>query len=145
MKVGELREKLLSENSEERAVIFNNLAIRYTKGTDIDINFKDELIAYVSSTREEKETVEEAITFMGKTITNINGLIQIAQYLGIEVGEVKPVTLTDKQIESYESKINELNVRLASGDNENNIKLAKAEASLSVYERLTAREITIKA
>jgi hypothetical protein len=90
MKVAELRERVLAAGGELK---FESLVFTYEKERDLDINANDTLIAWITKGTKDDEDVVKAISTSGE-LENVASLAELAQYIGLPVGEIKAITVT---------------------------------------------------
>lgn len=90
MKTKELREKIKNAGGK---IEIEGLKFQYTEGSDVDIYDEYELVAYISSSRNDDDLASEAASAVS-AIKHINVLNKIAIFFGIEVNGVKPITVT---------------------------------------------------
>lgn len=76
----------------------------YEEGEDINIKTAQDLIAWIDKDKSEEGEVAKEISIMDLAFKNINGLIAFAQYIGMEVMDVKP-TVVEKQVVVPDVKI----------------------------------------
>lgn len=122
MIIKELREKVQASGGE---IEYKNIVISLTSN-DIDIKTKDgHLIAYVNDNLSDDDIVQDVSSVMIGAISHIDELNDFAQFIGLTVAKVEPITIT-KEVEK--------------NDTEKHTLAGKVEA----YEKiLIGRELTV--
>ena len=96
MKIKELREKIIAAGGE--VDLGKGEKIEHKAGGDVDVEMKGfGTVAWVSSDKDEDTDVAENLSIMNGSLQCIDAMVAFAQYIGMEVGEVKPIVV-EKQV-----------------------------------------------
>ncbi len=97
IKVGELKEKIASNGG---SIKFGDLTMSYKDGDDIDVKFADEvLLAWIPASMEaDKDAAKNISVYNGDVLKNVPMLGQLAQFFGIEVGDIKPIEVAKEVV-----------------------------------------------
>ena len=94
MKIKQLREIL--ENEGGQLSLAHNVSVTYG-GDDVDVHAIGVMIAWINKTNDGEKEVAEGISLSSDAIGHIGALGSFAQYVGIPVEGIEPITI-EKQV-----------------------------------------------